>query len=106
MRAPRGGAAVALTAPRGHDIALSCGHRLCLHRDGYSRWPRAPQREVDLRSVGQEEIAMLAKLLSRYWWMTLLRGVLWILFGIIVLTRPGISLAALTFTFGVFALAD
>ena len=25
---------------------------------------------------------MLANILSRYWWLTLLRGLIWILFGI------------------------
>jgi uncharacterized membrane protein HdeD (DUF308 family) len=49
---------------------------------------------------------MFAKILSRYWWMTLLRGVLWVLFGIVVFTRPGITLAALTLLFGAFVLAD
>jgi uncharacterized membrane protein HdeD (DUF308 family) len=49
---------------------------------------------------------MLSKILSRYWWMTLLRGVLWILFGIVVFTNPVISVVSLTLTFGAFALAD
>jgi uncharacterized membrane protein HdeD (DUF308 family) len=49
---------------------------------------------------------MLSHLLSRFWWMTLLRGVLWILFGIMVFTKPGISLATLTLLFGAFVLAD
>jgi uncharacterized membrane protein HdeD (DUF308 family) len=38
--------------------------------------------------------------------MTLFRGLAWIVFGLIVITQPGISLAALTLTFGVFALVD
>ena len=49
---------------------------------------------------------MLANILSRYWWMTLVRGVLWILFGLFIFARPGLSLVTLTLTFGVFALAD
>jgi uncharacterized membrane protein HdeD (DUF308 family) len=49
---------------------------------------------------------MFANILSRYWWMTLLRGVLWIAFGIVVFTQPGVSLAALILLFGAFALAD
>jgi uncharacterized membrane protein HdeD (DUF308 family) len=49
---------------------------------------------------------MFANILSRYWWMTLLRGVLWIAFGVIVFTDPGVSLAALILLFGAFALAD
>src|SRR4030095_9561624 len=49
---------------------------------------------------------MLARILSRYWWMTLVRGVVWILFGIAIFAQPGISLVALTLTFGVFAFGD
>jgi uncharacterized membrane protein HdeD (DUF308 family) len=49
---------------------------------------------------------MLAESLSRYWWMTLLRGVLWILFGIVLFTRPFLSLVTLTLLFGAFVFAD
>src|SRR4029450_9029037 len=49
---------------------------------------------------------MLASLLSRFWWMTLVRGVLWILFGLVIRAQPGISLLTLTLTFGIFAMAD
>src|SRR6185503_13894050 len=49
---------------------------------------------------------MLASVLSYYCWMTLLRGVIWILFGILVFKRPAISLLTLTLFFGAFALAD
>jgi uncharacterized membrane protein HdeD (DUF308 family) len=49
---------------------------------------------------------MLANILSRWWWMLLLRGVLWIAFGIIVLTQPGASLATFLLLFGAFVLVD
>ena len=49
---------------------------------------------------------MLAKILSRYWWMTLIRGLTWILFGIIVFVQPLISLVTLTLAFGAFVFAD
>jgi uncharacterized membrane protein HdeD (DUF308 family) len=49
---------------------------------------------------------MLANILSRYWWMTLIRGALWVLFGLFIFAQPGISLVTLTFTFGIFALMD
>src|SRR5215471_10765314 len=49
---------------------------------------------------------MLATILSRFWWMTLIRGVLWILFGLFVFAQPGITLITLTLTFGIFVLAD
>jgi uncharacterized membrane protein HdeD (DUF308 family) len=49
---------------------------------------------------------MLAKILSRYWWMTLLRGVIWVLFGLVAFVRPGISLVTLALLFGAFAFVD
>jgi uncharacterized membrane protein HdeD (DUF308 family) len=49
---------------------------------------------------------MLSRILSRYWWTTLLRGLVWILFGIVVFAMPGISLVTLTLMFGAFAFAD
>ncbi|MCL2647611.1 MAG: HdeD family acid-resistance protein [Phycisphaerales bacterium] len=45
-------------------------------------------------------------MLLRYWWMTLLRGLLWVTFGIIVFAMPRISLLMLTLFFGGFAFAD
>jgi uncharacterized membrane protein HdeD (DUF308 family) len=50
--------------------------------------------------------AMLFEILSRYWWLTLLRGVTWVLFGIMVFAQPGITLVTLTILFGLFTLAD
>jgi uncharacterized membrane protein HdeD (DUF308 family) len=49
---------------------------------------------------------MIADILSRYWWMTVLRGVFWILFGVVIFARPGISLLSLTVALGVVILAD
>jgi uncharacterized membrane protein HdeD (DUF308 family) len=49
---------------------------------------------------------MFADILSRYWWTTLFRGMLWILFGFLMFLQPGISILALTLLFGAFALAD
>jgi len=49
---------------------------------------------------------MLADILSRYWWMTLLRGLFWILFGIVIFARPGISLVSLTLALGVILFID
>jgi uncharacterized membrane protein HdeD (DUF308 family) len=48
----------------------------------------------------------LASLLSRSWWLLLLRGLAAIAFGVLTWTQPGISLAALVLLFGVYALAD
>jgi uncharacterized membrane protein HdeD (DUF308 family) len=49
---------------------------------------------------------MLSTILARFWWMILLRGILAILFGILVFAWPGITLLALVFLFGFYALAD
>ena len=49
---------------------------------------------------------MIGEILSRYWWMTVLRGIFWILFGIVVLASPGISLLSLTLAFGIVIFAD
>ena len=49
---------------------------------------------------------MLATTLLRHWWMTLIRGLIWIVFGIVIFTQPLISLVTLTLTFGAFVLAD
>jgi uncharacterized membrane protein HdeD (DUF308 family) len=49
---------------------------------------------------------MIGEILSRYWWMTVLRGLFWILFGTVILARPGISLLSLTLAFGIVIFAD
>ena len=49
---------------------------------------------------------MLATLMSRYWWVLLLRGVLAIIFGIVALTYPGMTLASLVLCFAAFAFVD
>jgi uncharacterized membrane protein HdeD (DUF308 family) len=49
---------------------------------------------------------MLADILSRYWWMTLLRGLCWILLGIMILASPAISLITLTLALGVVMFID
>ena len=45
-------------------------------------------------------------MLSRGWTLLLLRGLAAIVFGILTLTRPAISLTALVLLFGVYAIAD
>jgi uncharacterized membrane protein HdeD (DUF308 family) len=54
----------------------------------------------------EQEAVVFSSILSRFWWMTLLRGVVSILFGILIFTQPGISLKALTLLFGAFVLVD
>ena len=49
---------------------------------------------------------MLSKMMSHYWWVVLLRGAFAILFGIVALTYPGITLGSLVLYFAVFAFLD
>jgi uncharacterized membrane protein HdeD (DUF308 family) len=44
--------------------------------------------------------------LAHNWWAVLLRGFMGVLFGLIALAAPGISLAALVLLFGVYAFVD
>jgi uncharacterized membrane protein HdeD (DUF308 family) len=44
--------------------------------------------------------------LSRHWWTLALRGIASLIFGLIALAWPGITLSALIIVFGVFALAN
>jgi uncharacterized membrane protein HdeD (DUF308 family) len=44
--------------------------------------------------------------LSRNWWLLLLRGVVSIIFGILAFTWPGVTVLALALLFGAYALAD
>jgi len=50
--------------------------------------------------------SQLASILSRNWWVLLLRGLAAIAFGILAWFLPGISLATLVLLFGAYALAD
>lgn len=49
---------------------------------------------------------MFSNILSRFWWTMLCRGILWILFGLVVIAMPGISLMALILMFGLLFLVD
>ena len=48
----------------------------------------------------------LATILTRTWWMLLVRGLIAIAFGVWIWMQPGISLAALVLLFGAYVLAD
>src|SRR5262245_13239348 len=49
---------------------------------------------------------MIANILSRAWWMILLRAVIAILFGVLIFAQRGISLVSLVCAFGILVLAD
>jgi len=48
----------------------------------------------------------LSTILSRNWWVLLLRGLIAIAFGILTWLQPGISLAALVLLFGAYIMVD
>jgi uncharacterized membrane protein HdeD (DUF308 family) len=52
------------------------------------------------------ETRPIAQLLSRFWWMILLRGVLAILFGISAFVWPALTLVTLTMLFAAYAFVD
>ena len=52
------------------------------------------------------ETRPIAQLLSQYWWMILLRGVLAILFGISAFAWPALTLVTLTMLFAAYAFVD
>ena len=61
-------------------------------------------------TIPVEESSLIAVIdvdtLVRNWWVVALRGVAGILFGLITIVAPGISLGALVLVFGAFAFAD
>ena len=44
--------------------------------------------------------------LSRYWWLVLLRGIAFIVFGVLAFMWPGLTLVTLVLFYGAFALVD
>lgn len=54
----------------------------------------------------QTPMGPLAGALRRVWWTMILRGVVTLLFGILVLAWPGLAFATLLLMFGAFCLAD
>jgi uncharacterized membrane protein HdeD (DUF308 family) len=46
------------------------------------------------------------QVLSRFWWLLLVRGAVAVLFGVFVFTVPGITLVSLVYLFGAYVLVD
>jgi uncharacterized membrane protein HdeD (DUF308 family) len=46
----------------------------------------------------------MEQLFSKFWWTFVVRGFVAVLFGLLVISWPGLSLGGLVFTFGIFAL--
>ena len=45
-------------------------------------------------------------LFTKNWWVLLLRGIVAVLFGILAISRPGITLAVLVLLFGIYAVVE
>src|SRR5262249_59893342 len=101
----RAGACAGLTPLRARGIIA----RAC--------WPsllaRTPRRTKGIASyLNSRRRAMevlrdrMAEVLKRGWWQLLLRGLAAIAFAVLTWLKPGISLTALIFVFGLYALAD
>jgi len=48
----------------------------------------------------------MVDLVTENWWVVLLRGIAAVVFGILAITRPGVTLASLVLLFGFYALID
>ena len=51
-------------------------------------------------------LTTLTNMISKYWWLLLLRGVAAILFGILAFVWPGMTIVFLITLFGAWALVD
>jgi len=62
-----------------------------------------------MASIGQEPIGLrsvLASALAENWWLILLRGIAAILFGVLALIWPGVTIVTLVILFAAYALVD
>src|SRR4051794_21256172 len=79
-------------------------------RPAGSRSGRRPDRFAMSSTVGAsasfDRTEAMGALLARNWWLVLLRGGLAVLFGLVALLLPGITLASLVLVFAAYMLAD
>ena len=57
-----------------------------------------------LQSLGRNKEAEMVPLFSKFWWTFVVRGIISVLFGLVIVSWPGLSLDGLVLTFGIFAL--
>lgn len=55
---------------------------------------------------GRVDTERISGLLSRNWWVLLLRGLVAIAFGVLTYVQPGLSIASLVLLFGAYSMAD
>ena len=56
--------------------------------------------------MGQQAIEQSVDTFIRNWWLVALRGVVALIFGVLTLFRPGVTLAVLILMFGAYAVAN
>jgi uncharacterized membrane protein HdeD (DUF308 family) len=86
---------------RAHSNTYSVPHTEMDHKKGC--WEATSNH---LPAKLQKGEIKMAEILTRNWWMVVLRGVLAILFGIAAFVWPGPTVAALVILFGAYALVD
>src|SRR5436190_15373234 len=69
-----------------------------------SNWKTVSLPEELIMSTGI--VPPMIGLFTKNWWVLLLRGIVAVLFGILAITRPGITLAVLVLLFGIYAVVD
>ena len=57
-------------------------------------------------TLGEIAERPLLRVLAKKWWLLLLRGTAGILFGVLALCMPGLTILSLTYVWGAYALAD
>jgi uncharacterized membrane protein HdeD (DUF308 family) len=55
---------------------------------------------------GDDLTQRVSQIVSKYWWVLLLRGIAAIVFGILAIALPGLTLFMLVITFGIYTLFD
>jgi uncharacterized membrane protein HdeD (DUF308 family) len=68
-----------------------------------SNWKAVESFEVIMST---DIVLPMIGLFTKNWWVLLLRGIVAVLFGILAITRPGITLAVLVLLFGIYAVVD
>jgi len=76
------------------------------HSPGSGSGPPETGKDVECMRPSLAEVSFLLRDLPQNWWAVGLRGLLSLLFGILALAWPGLTVAVLVSLFGVYAIAD
>ncbi len=79
-------------------------HAACWAVADFANAEKSEQRRVAVD--GTAVIGDLIRMLGRNWWLVALRGVLALIFGLLALVWPGITLLVLLIFFGAYSLVD